>query len=92
LRDFNTQRILSSLAFLAENTKEAKLQKHFDTEKQNIVVYLSELVDTILSHTEKGSYPEAVSSLNLFCDSKANLETLHDEHLELEEKIGKNIS
>jgi hypothetical protein len=69
LRDSNTQRILSSLAFLAEKTEGDKLQKLFEVQKQNIVDYLGGIVDTIISHTEKGSYSEAVSSLNLLNDS-----------------------
>jgi hypothetical protein len=92
LRDSNTQRILSSLAFLAESTGEEKHRQFFDMQKQNVIAYLSEIVHRILSHIEKGSYSEVVSTFNLFNDSKANLEILHQEHLRLEEKLSKGIS
>ena len=92
MRDSNTQRILSSLAFLAENTEGDKNQKFFDMQKQNIIAYLSEIVHKIISLTEKGSYSEAVSTFSLFNDSKTNLGILKKEHLELEEEIKKGIS
>ena len=50
------------------------------------------MVQQISSQIEKGSYPEVVSILILFNDSKANLTILEKEHLELEEEIRKCLT
>ena len=83
MRGSDTPRILASLGILAEETKEEKLVQCYNTQKQMILTSLSEIVDTVLTCTEEGSYSEAVKNLDLFYASKANLESLNDEHLNL---------